>query len=449
VLGVRGVLHAEEGLGVVLDAEVRDAGAIATEIGDQRVVRVQHQVVSMVAACVLAASSVASPASAVDDALQRRVLSELKGFTDWLAANDAEGFIGEVGWPNGHILDEDTGEATFRPGESEKWNALANEWYKAADAAKLWVTAFSAGEIMSADHPLRIYGSSNYVWEEPTPIDTADLSASVVEAHPTTADYMRGVHDFGGAICHDHDENKSFFSNRTPYVYTDSGKHSATFRENSCYHYSTPASLAFLADHGVKLVRLDFRWEHIQEKVGGELRADDIQHIVDYVHAAQAAGLTTVLDLHNYAHLLIWKKPTKRGVSAGLGSKRLPIAAFADVWKRLSDVFKAEPNVVYDLMNEPQDLGSDAADGARIWEQASQAALDAIRANGDTHPVMVEGYEFASVERWAQNHPTGWITDPENNFRYEGHHYFDRNHSGYYTHTYDEEVADAASDGAA
>ena len=27
--------------------------------------------------------------------------AELKGFTDWLTANGAKGYIGEVGWPSG------------------------------------------------------------------------------------------------------------------------------------------------------------------------------------------------------------------------------------------------------------------------------------------------------------------------------------------------------------
>jgi endoglucanase len=284
------------------------------------------------------------------------------------------------------------------------------------------------------------------------PIDSADPSSSVVEAHPTTGEYTRGVHDFGAALCVDEHFGQKratgFFSNHTPYVYEDNGKRfSATFGENACYHYDGVQSLAFLAQHGIKLVRLDFRWERLQEKVGGDLRSDDVQHLVDYVHNAEAAGLTPIIDMHNYGHLYIWNKRLKRGVRTAIGSKKLPIEGFTDVWTRLSTLFKSDPKVVYDLMNEPEELDTKSTPGPQVWEQASQAALDAIRANGDNHLIMVEGYDFAAVERWAQIHPQAWIHDPADNFRYEGHHYWDREGSGYYTHTYDEEVADAQARG--
>jgi hypothetical protein len=384
-------------------------------------------VVIVLTACAVVAPS--SGVSAADDALHRAVLGDLKGFTDWLAANKAKGYIGEVGWPNGY--------------------EIVDDWYAAADAAKLWVTAFAAGEAMTPDHWLRIYGNPGATFEQQLPITSADPSAAAVEAHPTTADYMRGVHNYGTANCHDPDENNSPFSNHTPYVYGD-GRHaySATFNENACYHIDGAESLRYLAQRGIKLVRLDFRWEHVQGKVGGELRADDVRHIVDWVHNAQAAGLTPIIDMHNYGHLLVWKKRKKVGVSTALGTKKLPIEAFADVWRRLSDAFKGEGNVAYDLMNEPEGLGRDETEGARIWEQASQAALDAIRANGDNHLVMVEGYNYAAVETWPRIHPTSWIRDPADNFRYEGHQYFDREGSGYYSHTYDAEVADAQARGA-
>ncbi len=409
---------------------------------------------TVVAACVTATASWTPSASGASDALHRRVLGELKGFTDWLSKNHAGGFIGEVGWPNGYEFDPVTGASTNRPGESSKWNGLANDWYKAADRAKLWVTAFSAGEIISQDHPLRIYGSSKYTFERPQRIDTADASARIVEAHRTSNSYMRGVHDFGGSICvveHFGDAiQTSNFSNHTPYVYDDSTtglKFSAKYGENACYHYSTRASQTFLAHRGTKLVRLDFRWEHIQDKVGGSLRTSDVKHIIDYVKNAEAAGLTPIIDMHNYGHLYIWNGTIQRGVRTPIGSSDLPIAKFADVWKRLSSVFKKDPKVIYDLMNEPEELGSSDAAGARMWEKASQAALNAIRANGDKHLVMVEGYKFASVAEWRTIHPRAWIHDPAKNFRYEGHHYWNREASGAYSHTYLEEVADAQSRG--
>jgi hypothetical protein len=53
---------------------------------------------------------------------------------------------------------------------------------------------------------------------------------------------------------------------------------------------------------------------------------------------------------------------------------------------------------------------------ARVWEAASQRALDAIRSGGDGRLVLVQGYEWAGAQRWPANHPTAWISDPANNF---------------------------------
>jgi hypothetical protein len=61
-----------------------------------------------------------------EDALTKRVVSELEVFTSWLRANNARGFIGEVGWPEGG-----------------SWNELAERWYADADASELWVTAWA------------------------------------------------------------------------------------------------------------------------------------------------------------------------------------------------------------------------------------------------------------------------------------------------------------------
>jgi hypothetical protein len=84
---------------------------------------------------------------------------------------------------------------------------------------------------------------------------------------------------------------------------------------------------------------------------------------------------------------------------------------------------------------------------AQLWEQASQAALSAIRANGDTKLVMVPGYQWSGVKQWAAQHPRAWITDSANNYRYEAHHYWDSDSSGTYNRTYQEEVTEAEARG--
>lgn len=78
-----------------------------------------------------------------------------------------------------------------------------------------------------------------------------------------------------------------------------------------------------------------------------------------------------------------------------------------------------------------------AVAGVDLWKAASQQCVTAIRALNDPTCITVAGYSFSGIQNWTANHgPTGWITDPLNNFRYEGHHYWDTDHSGQYNDSY-------------
>src|SRR5215208_105023 len=101
------------------------------------------------------------------------------------------------------------------------------------------------------------------------------------------------------------------------------------------------------------------------------------------IRRATGAGLKVILDVHNFADYYIERNG--RGVRFAIGSERLPISRFADLWRRLSHNFKGTPGIVgYGLMNEPAGMPSvGALSPAKVWERASRRALDAIRSNGD------------------------------------------------------------------
>jgi endoglucanase len=199
------------------------------------------------------------------------------------------------------------------------------------------------------------------------------------------------------------------------------------------------------------MVRIEFRWENLQRKLGGRLYPAELERLDAAVDAARAAGLHVVLDMHNFGAYYLWNGKTgdnEKGIRRPIGSPKLPIRDFTDVWTRISKHFAGDPGVYYGLMNEPVGLrGRGDLSAAEVWEKASQAALDAIRANGDEKTVMVSGYRYSPVASWADIHADGWISDPAGNFLYEAHHYWDRDGSGHYDHGYSEEVADAQSRG--
>src|SRR5215207_10658771 len=216
------------------------------------------------------------------DALQRLIRTELSTFTDWLGRNGVKGYIGEVGWPDNYR------------GDASKWNELAETWYDAADAAQLWVTQWSTGEWWGTTYKLAVYEDRNFPDNSPNGLDSANTQAVVTEAHPATPSYLRGVNvsgaEFGAPYSLDPTSN---FSNRRPGRY------------NYAYHYDGQATFDYLARRGIKLIRLQIRWERIQPVLGGALDETELRRLKAAVGRAADAGLKVILDVHNFGDYYI------------------------------------------------------------------------------------------------------------------------------------------------
>jgi aryl-phospho-beta-D-glucosidase BglC (GH1 family) len=345
------------------------------------------------------------------DALQRKALSELRVFTDWLAPSGAKGYIGEVGWPN----DEST----------SRWNDLADTWYQAADATDLMVTAWATGEWWGG-YNMAIYGNSGSV------LGTALPPSEVVEARRGRAGADRGVNVNGaefGIGSNLGTGSGGVFSNVNRGTYDQS------------YHYESQASLDYLASRGVELVRLPFRWERIQPTLGGALDATEVARLKAAIDRARDAGLEVIPTVMNYGAYWLHNSATGRGDRTPIGSSQVTVAHYADLWGRLAGVLGGHTNISgWGLMNEPTAMPGEAA----TWETASQSAVDAIRGRGDRKTIFVPGYNWSTAPRFKATHPGGpWVRDPAGAVRYEAHHYFDSNNSGDYSSGYDAQLSDA------
>jgi len=349
------------------------------------------------------------------DALCVRVRAELANFTGWLRTNGVQGYAGEVGWPDD------------RRGDAAAWAALAETWYRDADAAGLWATSWATGEWWGTGYALSPYEDRM----AGAGVDSADVQAAVLERHASSGAVLRGVNVAGAEFGAPQIESTSSFSNRDPGTY------------DTAYHYDTQATFDYLGSRGVRLVRLPVRWERLQRAPFAPLDVAEVASLRAALSRAGGAGLAVVVDVHNFGGYYL--SDGTEGVRRAVGSPELPVTAFADLWSRLSAAVTDVPSVAgYGLMNEPVNLPSlDGQAPARTWERASQAAVDAVRARGDRHLVLVPGYEWAGAQHWTEQHPVAWVSDPAANIRYEAHHYWDGDNSGRYRRTYAEEVADA------
>lgn len=359
---------------------------------------------------IMSGAAVALPAQAATaptgDALAVRAVATLNAWTDWLQRNKVRGYVGEVGWPR----------------DDARWSTVAHTWYAAAEASSLTVSTWVTGEWAGG------FQLANFVRAAPDWTFQTSASSDVMEAHPGTAAAPHGVNVTGPEMGAAAIEPTSSFSNESVGVL------------DQTYHYDSAATFAYLASHGMQVVRIPFRWERLQRAPYAPLDVAELGRLTAMAHAASDAGLRVVLDMHNYGSYYLWNGTV--GVRRAIGSAQLPVGAFKDMWARLAWAFSGDQAVwAFDLMNEPVNMPATAKrSAARLWEQASQTAVDVIRRTGDKRLLMVPGYQWSGMTSWSANHPVAWIKDSARNVMYEAHQYWNSSGSGVYL-SYDEELA--------
>ncbi|PTQ12339.1 hypothetical protein CLG96_07345 [Sphingomonas oleivorans] len=198
-------------------------------------------------------------------------------------------------------------------------------------------------------------------------------------------------------------------------------------RHGSDYIYPSLHDLSFYHDRGIDLIRLPFRWERMQPQLGGPLDPTEVGRLKDFLANAAQLNMKVIVDLHNYGRY--------EGVTIGSGS--VTPERFADFWQKLATELRGSPALAgYDLMNEPHNMG-----GADRWPKAAQAAVDAIRRVDGTQDIHVEGDGWSGAHSWQKYNANLRISDPANKIIYQAHQYFDKNSSGTYSGSYDNEGA--------
>lgn len=192
-------------------------------------------------------------------------------------------------------------------------------------------------------------------------------------------------------------------------------------RRGTDYAYPSAATIRAFAGMGMTVIRLPFRWERLQPAPKGEFDAGELAALDATVGTATQAGLTVVLDPHNYAHYR----------DARLGTEAAPAELLADLWSRLAKRFGGRQRVAFGLMNEPYDVP------AGQWVDLANTAIAAIRATGSKALILVPGTAYTGLHSWTDTLAVGnngtamaGLHDPAGNLAIEVHQYLDADHSG-------------------
>lgn len=357
----------------------------------------------------------------VEDAVVVRGFQDVTSYVTWLAG--ARGYIGEFGWPANATPTSTIGL------DMPRWRMAAAAFLDRLDAQRLPVMLWDV--IERSTNPLL----NAYLPEYPLPthggvITRPNWQGLLLESHIGFGNPYKGVNYAMGSYSHSSaivGATAPFSNTRDPLTFQLLG--AGIYASNSAfYNYGSPETYEYLATRSLEHIRLPFRHERMQRNLGGALDATEIARYDAAIAAIGANGMQAILCPANFG--AYWLDDGSQGVKRIIGSAEYTQAHFVDLWTRLSTRYKNDPNVFgYDLMSEPANIT------AANWQTYSQAAVTAIRATGDTKPILVSGGNFGRLRDFVTLHPGGpWIVDPAANIFYTGHFYFED--SGGYVNSY-------------
>ena len=184
---------------------------------------------------------------------------------------------------------------------------------------------------------------------------------------------------------------------------------------NTDYTYPTAGEIRFFAAKGFRVFRVPVLSSRLIG-VGGRA-TPDWAALMTLVEVAAASNCAIIIDLHQYG-----------GMPDGLvGRDSAATASFAAFWGDVARRLKDKPNVIFDLMNEPN------KQTPTEWRAGVEAGLAAIRQAGARQLVLVSGTAWDGAHSWVSSGNAAAMNelrDPANNFAFELHQYFDKDHSG-------------------
>lgn len=201
----------------------------------------------------------------------------------------------------------------------------------------------------------------------------------------------------------------------------DFGASNLPGREGYDYDWPTSTEVDYYMSKGMTAFRVGFLWERLQPTANGELATTYASKLDALVTYATSKGAHVVLDPQNFA----------RYYGNVVGSSQVPNSVFADFWRRLAQKYGSNPNVMFNLVNEPHDMPTEQ------WVSAANAAIAAIRAAGAKNTVVAPGNGWTGAWTWDSS---GYgtpnsvamlnISDPANNTLFEAHQYLDTDGGG-------------------
>src|SRR2546421_11616941 len=179
---------------------------------------------------------------------------------------------------------------------------------------------------------------------------------------------------------------------------------------------SDTASIGAMASWNIDAVRVPLNedcWLGINGAPAALSGANYRNAIAGYVSRLHAAGMYAIVDLHWNA-----QGSLPADGKTGQGRKMADLDHAPAFWTSVASFFKNDHGFVFDLFNEPHDIGWDCwlngcttSDGTGTWQAGGmQTAITAVRATGATDVVTLSANGWGGRgPQWSHSPPAGSI----------------------------------------
>ncbi len=195
-------------------------------------------------------------------------------------------------------------------------------------------------------------------------------------------------------------------------------------RINFDYVYPNTDEIDYYSSKGFGIIRMPFDIARAYPIPYSPLDTTELGYMKSIVDYCLSKGMHILLDPHNYG--FIYDNRTGKELEIGVNDEATKM--FADFWGRMGAMYKNYPNVVFGLMNEPNQQT------AAQWYTGAVPAIKAIRAAGANQIILIPGTGWTGAHSWTSSGNAavweGFNGDPLNNFAFEMHQYLDSDSSG-------------------
>ena len=184
------------------------------------------------------------------------------------------------------------------------------------------------------------------------------------------------------------------------------------------YTYPTKAEIDYFTKKGLKVFRVPLiAGRVLSTSMSNNGGGPDWQALSGVIAAAAADGAYVIVDVHQFGTM----------PSGLVGRDAAATVEFTAAWSEFAKRLKGTPNVIFGLMNEPNQQS------AAEWLTGANAAVAAIRQAGATQLILVPGSYWDGAQSWTNTDNSRvmlGVEDPANNFAFEVHQYLDQYSTG-------------------